>query len=182
MLPDQESGDESAAFGDYMDKDGQQVPVDSDLLHPTVKSALNKQNKDVLPCEMDSILLCGAEQKNDDIVDSNNSGEIEFVLDEGDQTDVSASSGSESSQSDSVPRHRGREGGGGGRSRRRGSRRLRQERDQGKRRGRGRGRQQSHSVDHLKIKVENREIQHGGGLLVYKFLVINVCRQIQPKR
>ena len=140
---EQESGDESPAFGDYTDEDGQQVLVDSDLLHPSVTSSLRRQNEDVLPCEMDSLLLCDAELRDDDVVDSDtSSAEDEPVLDIGDQTNFSASIGSESSEPETVPGHQIR--GGQRRGRGRGQSRGR---GRGQRLGRGRGRGQSHSVE-----------------------------------
>ena len=77
---EQESDGESPAIGDYVDGDGQQVLVDSDLLHPSVTTVLRRSNEDVLPCEMDSLLLCDAELRDED--DVSESGTDSFMEDE----------------------------------------------------------------------------------------------------
>ena len=67
---DQES-DGAPAVGDYTDEDGQQVLVDSDLLHPNTTAVLRRINEDVLPYEMDSLLLHDAELLDEGGVDNN---------------------------------------------------------------------------------------------------------------
>ncbi len=148
---EQESDGDSPAIGDYMDEDGQQVLVDSDLLHPSVTTVLRRSNKDVLPCEMDSLLLCDAELRDED--DVSESGTSSFMEDES-CFDISEhrsefSSSSTSSESESSEPETERQGRGRGRGRRgsrgRGRARSRgQGRSRGRGQGRGRGRGQVH--------------------------------------
>ncbi len=53
---DQQSGRCSCCC-DYTDKDGQQVLIDINLLHPIVRRALGSVDEDVLPCELRSHFL-----------------------------------------------------------------------------------------------------------------------------
>ena len=41
--------DEVVVAGEYTDKDGQEVLVDSDLFHPSVRAALSRTDEDFFP-------------------------------------------------------------------------------------------------------------------------------------
>ena len=51
--------DEVVVAGEYTDKDGQEVLVDSDLFHPSVRAALSRTDEDFFPdSKFVFIILC----------------------------------------------------------------------------------------------------------------------------
>ena len=52
--------------GDYLGKDGEEIVIPSDLLHPGARLALGRLTKNELPCEINSLILCDVEVNDED--------------------------------------------------------------------------------------------------------------------